>query len=156
MSRRAAALGVELGVPEGWEAREDAVPGGGLLLLPRERDAGFTPNVTLVAAPPAEDRETYLGEQALGLRRVLTDLDLLDVEAVEVAGLDGLRLLAAFRQGVYALTLEQWHALSPAGTHVLSLTVESAAYAALAPLGEAVAASLAVLDGAAGGDGAGA
>ncbi|GAA3684892.1 hypothetical protein GCM10022224_057010 [Nonomuraea antimicrobica] len=101
--------GASLPVPPGWEG----------LLYPEVRIAlrqpgsgpGFRPNVTLtVERPPKELSELPDYSQALlqAMALTLTDLTVISIDQYERWGVEGRRVLSAYRSGIYALALEQY------------------------------------------------
>ncbi len=70
--------------------------------------------------PSADDLDTYVALQLESLGRLLTDLRLLDDGPAPVGELQGRRLLATYRQGVYLLNVVVWTAL--AGERALSVS----------------------------------
>lgn len=95
--------------PEGWKVERRA---SGLLasVLAPQREAGFAPNLNVVRR--VNDHDYTLDDLARAaireVRRVLTDVVLIDLDAVVVAEDPARRLLFSYRQGIYGLTGEQW------------------------------------------------
>lgn len=62
-------------------------------------------------APADTDLNGYIALQLESMGRLLTDLRLLGEEPARVSDLDGRRLLASYRQGIYLLNIVVWTAL---------------------------------------------
>ena len=136
--------GAAITAPEGWRWQPANEPF--LLFLRRdgEREPGeFAPSATLYRAElggEALEPQEQATEHALALRRALTDFQLIDWEPLD----DGFRLLAQHRQGEQMITLEQWTRNAGGHAFILTLSVDTLDYGALADEGDALAASLRV------------
>lgn len=102
--------GFSLAVPEGWSVQKGVA---GLLVSlvgPEVVEGTFRPNLNVVrkVRDRAPDLDALAHDALKTLQRLLTDLVVIDVDAGVVADLPARRLLVAYRQGVFALTSEQW------------------------------------------------
>lgn len=102
--------GFSLVVPVGWAAQRGV---SGLLVsivAPEVDEGAFRPNLNVVrkVRDRAPDLDALAHDALKTLQRLLTDLIVIDVDAGVVADLPARRLLVAYRQGVFALTSEQW------------------------------------------------
>ena len=113
--------GFTLGVPEGWSIQRGVA---GLLVAFAMDGEGesFRPNLNVVRR--ARDRTGDLDELAQetirSLRRLLSDLLLIDLDAAVVSDLPARRILIAFRQGIFSVTSEQW--IVPSADHVWTVS----------------------------------
>jgi hypothetical protein len=138
--------GVAIPCPPRWQR----VPAGDAVIAlvepyvsPVRRD--FRANVTVTVERPPE----RLAEIAAYTTRMvdnavvgLTDLHVIDLDVVEVAGHEGRRMLAGYRAGQYALALEQWWALAGGLGTTLSGTCAVESYPRASPIFELVACGL--------------
>ena len=101
--------GFSFAVPEGWRTERGAA---GLLVsvIGPSDQGGFRPNLNVVrkVRDRAPDLDALAREALKTLSRLLTDLLVVDVDTSVVANLPARRLLVAYRQGLFALTSEQW------------------------------------------------
>lgn len=101
--------GFTLRHPPDWRA----LPGRGDRPLVLVGPGAASRPVIQAAAPraPADtDLDGYVALQLESLGRLLTDLRLLGEEPARVSDLDGRRLLASYRQGIYLLNIVVWTA----------------------------------------------
>lgn len=102
--------GFSLEVPPGWQTQKGVA---GLLVSVVEppADGGtFRSNLNVVrrVRDRTPDLDALAHDAIKTLTRLLTDLLVVDVNAAVVADLPARRVLVAYRQGLYALTSEQW------------------------------------------------
>lgn len=88
------------------------------------------------------DLDAYLLRRLDALRRVLTDLRLLDETNDQVGGVTGRRLLFSYRQGIYLLNLVDWTAHGCDRTLTLSGVCMATDYGRTEPVFQAVASSV--------------
>ena len=93
-------------------------------LVPSRRSAWVSPTVTVVVEEleAGSDLDALFEASLAHMEAVLTDLQVIDVSAEELAGQPARRVLASFRQGIHALTLEQWYAVADGRLFVVSGT----------------------------------
>lgn len=113
--------GFALGVPEGWSIRR-GVAGLLVAVVMDGEDEGFRPNLNVVrrARDRAGDLDELAQETIRSLRRLLSDLLLIDLDAAVVSDLPARRILIAFRQGIFGVTSEQW--IVPTDEHVWTVS----------------------------------
>lgn len=119
--------GFSLEVPPGWEVQKGVA---GLLVsvvAPAASEGAFRPNLNVVRKvrdrPPDLDA---LARAALKtMTRLLSDPIVIDVDAGVVADLPARRLLVAYRQGLFALTSEQWMIVDDAHIWTISAGASS-------------------------------
>lgn len=118
--------GFSLSHPRDWQVVRGVT---GLLVsiaAPEEDDAGFRSNLNVVRRiqDTALDLDGLAQNAVKSLVRVLNDVIVIDVDTAVVADHPARRLLLAYRQGIYALTSEQWLLL--AGDHIWTVTAGAA------------------------------
>lgn len=101
--------GFSLQVPPGWNVQK-GVAGLLVSIVGPDETGAFRPNLNLVrkVRDRAPDLDALARDALKTLTRLLTDLLVIDVDSSVVAGLPARRLLVAYRQGMFALTSEQW------------------------------------------------
>lgn len=101
--------GFALEVPPGWELRSGVA---GLLVAIVDTHASegeFRPsNLVRKVRDRRPDLDALARDVLKTLGRLLNDLIVIDVDSAVVAELPARRLLVAYRQGLFALTSEQW------------------------------------------------
>ncbi len=102
--------GFALSHPSDWRATRGI---SGLLVslvAPDQPDPSFRPNLNVVrrVRDSALDLDGLAETVLSTLARLLTDILVVDVDSAVVGDVPARRLLVAYRQGIYALTSEQW------------------------------------------------
>ena len=119
--------------PKGWKA-ERGMSGLLATVVAPERETGFAPNLNVVRR--VNDHDYSLDDLARAavreVRRVLTDVLVIDLDATVVADEPARRLLFSYRQGVYGLTGEQWVWLTPSYSWTVTAGANTEKYDALA------------------------
>ncbi len=102
--------GFSLGVPPGWQVRKGVAGLLVSLVAPTPTGASFTPNLNVVrkVRDTTADLDSLARDAVRTLSRLLTDLIVIDLDSDVVADLPARRVLVAYRQGLFALTSEQW------------------------------------------------
>lgn len=119
--------GFSLRVPDGWEVRKGVAGLLVSLVAPEAEEGGFRPNLNVVrkVRDRAPDLDALAHDALKTLQRLLTDLIVIDVDAGVVADLPARRVLVAYRQGVFALTSEQW--IVAGDDHIWTISAGAAA-----------------------------
>ena len=111
-----------------WEVRRDVV-GAELAAIAPSRETGrFATSLNVVVGEGHGSLDGFVTEHVALQQRFLTDMKVIDDEAVAFAGREGRRLLVAFVQGMYGLTSEQWMAIVGDRVVVVTGTCESDIY----------------------------
>lgn len=102
--------GLSFEVPPGWQIQRGLA---GLLVsvvAPAVEGDAFRSNLNVIrrVRDRAPDLDALAHDAIKTLTRLLTDLLVVDVDGSVVAELPARRVLVAYRQGLYALTSEQW------------------------------------------------
>lgn len=103
-----------LTIPGHWESKVAPAPGVSMAAWPPvAEDETFAPNLVLTTERVgAEDLRTWQREVDLALPAQLRDYQLLDLQLVQVGGLDGVRRLATYTiEDFRSVTMEQWAVL---------------------------------------------
>jgi hypothetical protein len=143
-------LGLALERPPVWKHQENDA---GLIFAgpadEQDPDA-FRPTVNVVVADlegvEAIDLDALAEAQLDEMSRVLTDVLVIDVAEDEVATLPARKTVLTFRQGIYAITLEQWIAVRGSTIVTVSAASENHEYARQASVAERLVRSLELLD----------
>lgn len=118
--------GFSLEVPPDWQIQRGVAGLLVSLVAPALDDTSFRPNLNVVRRvrdrPP--DLDALAHDAIKTLSRLLTDLLVIDVEASVVADLPARRVLIAYRQGLFALTSEQW--IVAADDHIWTISAGAA------------------------------
>jgi hypothetical protein len=112
---------------------------------PGSSDAvAFRANLNLVVRdlPDGFEPSAIFQAQVDDLAPVLTDPVLIDLETFPLADRPWQRVLIGYRDGIYALTLEQWCVLAETRSYLLSCTTTTGNYAQDLPVFEAMVDSL--------------
>lgn len=142
------ATGAGIPCPPDWQRERD--PGGAILLVEpyaatQSADRSFRPNVSVVVErphPALRDIAAFTTRMVDNMVLGLTDLHVIDLEVVEVAGHEGRRILAGHRSGQYALALEQWWTIVDGIGTTISGSCAVEDYLRASPVFELVAAGL--------------
>jgi len=122
--------GFSIALPSDWQLLEGfagaeavfASPGSG-----EDDEFRTTLNVVREPAPRGKGIDELVSGSVGALHQLLTNFQLLDRQAVrfDQDGLEGERLLFAYRQGVYVLTAEQWYATADDALWTVTATADS-------------------------------
>lgn len=139
------ATGAGIPCPPRWVRVEE--PGATIAVVEPDPAGGrpFRANVTVVVEHVGEsftDVEAYARCMLDGLALTLTDLHVISFSAVHVSGHEGYRLVAGYRSGPYALSLEQWWTVADGVGTTLSGTCAVEDYLYASPIFEVAAAGL--------------
>lgn len=104
---------------------------------------GFVPNINVVRHQQSEGStfESLIADHVGSLPRLLTDLQVIDRTDVTLGESAALRLVLAYRQGIFEVTQLQWLTDTPAIAFVISAACETATFDRWAPVFEHVAQS---------------
>lgn len=118
--------GFSLSHPRDWQVVRGVTGLLASIAAPEEDDAGFRSNLNVVRRiqDTALDLDGLARTAVSSLVRVLNDVIVIDVDTAVVADHPARRLLLAHRQGIYALTCEQWLLL--AGDHIWTVSAGAA------------------------------
>lgn len=102
--------GFSVEVPPGWQIQKGVAGLLVSLVAPAADTGAFRSNLNVVrrVRDRAPDLDALAHDAIKTLSRLLTDLLVIDVDAAVVADLPARRVLVAYRQGLFALTSEQW------------------------------------------------
>lgn len=114
-----------------------------------DADEGFRPSLNVVrkTGPRTLELDELARVALRDLTRVLTDLTVLDVEAMVVSDTPARRVLFSYRQGIYGLTSEQWLFYSGEGQWTISAAASSDRYDAVADVFGRMVARFELVDG---------
>lgn len=117
--------GFTIEVPDGWRVQK-GVAGLLVSVVAPARDGEFRPNLNVVrkVRDRAPDLDALARDALKTLARVLTDVLVVDVDSAVVADLPARRILVAYRQGMFALTSEQW--IVAADEHIWTISAGAA------------------------------
>ena len=139
--------GFSIGHPVGWKATR--APAGMLvsLLAPVPEDV-FPPNANVVrrARDVALDLDGLAKSAIQLLQRVLSEALVIDVDHDVVSQTPARRLLVAYRQGIYALTCQQWILLTDDHIWTISAGARSEEWSECAPVLDRVGRSFTLED----------
>lgn len=135
--------GLGIPCPPGWTQTSDLSVAIALVESDPLERRSFRANVTVVTERTSQpDLATYSTHMLDNLARTLTDMQVLSLDTDRVCGYEGRRLLAGYRSGQYALSLEQWWTLVDGVGTTLSGTCAVEDYLYASPIFEVVAAGL--------------
>jgi hypothetical protein len=143
------ATGLALPVPPGWQAVLDA--GAPIVLaapaVPAEdgQIPPFRPNAVATAERPKPDLTTiadYTTASLTNLQLLLTGLQVIAADAVDIAGYDGCRVLCGYRDGIFAIAAEYWWVIANGIATTMTASCQVEQYLNASPVFEDIAAGL--------------